>query len=272
MDDLTRDHFDTHAAYWHDVYFDANTFTGYSLRCVHDAVLERIAARSNISRILDIGCGAGITAAELATGGYKVTACDIAPGMVERAQSTTRERDTTVNLCVARAEALPYPPESFDAVIALGLLSNVRDDAAALREMYRVLRPGGLLLATVANLIALDVWSALPGSLPILLNTTPLRRPTRQAGNVIRRLTGRDPKDPDAIRFGRSVIPPLYARRLRQFNFVNVELSAHSFGPLIPFGVIRLPQAQSIAISRTLQRIKTTPSLATAVLFNAVRG
>lgn len=277
-DDLTRAHFDAAAAYWREVYTGTGTFTGYSLRCVHDAVLARVAAysrkRGGRLRVLDAGCGAGITAAELATHGHQVSACDIAPRMVATARQVAQDAGADVNVLVASAEGLPYPAAAFDVVIALGLVSNLRDDRA-LCEFYRVLKPGGLLLLTAANLAALDVWAALPGSLPILLNTTPLRRPARIAANGLRRLMGRVPKDPDAIRFGRSMVPPLYLRTLHQHGFIDVRYSALSYGPFVPLGLWRWPDSRSIAAS---QRITQTPVLrdllrpfGTAMLFSAHR-
>lgn len=271
MDNLTRDYFDANAAYWHDVYFDLHTFTGHILRRVHDAVLDAVTEQGGMCRILDAGCGAGVTAAALAAKNHAVSAFDIAPEMVAQATQTASSHDTNVALSVAHARVLPYRSDTFDVVIALGLLSNLRDDETALHEIQRVLRPGGLLLATVANVIALDVMLALPGSLPILLNTTPLRRPARIAANVLRKLIGRPAKNPDAIRFGRSVIPPLYMRRLEKAGFVDVRYTALGFGPLVPFGLWRLPDAQSIAFSESLVRRHAPALTGSAVLYRATR-
>jgi SAM-dependent methyltransferase len=67
-----------------------------------------------------------------------------------------RSRGLT-RLARATAQELPVASESVDAVLALDLLEHIRDDAAAAREFARVLRPGGLLIATVPAVP--ELWS-----------------------------------------------------------------------------------------------------------------
>ncbi|NDJ61003.1 MAG: methyltransferase domain-containing protein [Chloroflexi bacterium] len=279
--DITRRHFDAASDYWQRIYDDdfAATFTGYSLRTAHHHILDQIAALAatdRVQRVIDVGCGAGVTALALAERGYTVSGVDSAPRMIERARATAEPTGIAVDFTVAAADRLPYASASAEVVIALGLLSNLRDDGPALAEIWRVLKPGGRLLATVANLVGVDVWVALPASAPILLNSTRLRVPTRRLGNVARRLTGRPIKPAHVLRFGRSVIPPRYADHLRAAGWREVTYQALAFGPLHPFGLRLIRDARTIRISdgivRRADRWQWLHNIGALVIYSARRA
>jgi SAM-dependent methyltransferase len=103
------------------------------------------------SRILDLGCGAGGTARDLAAWG-RVVACDVS----DVALGFARRRGLG-DLALADAQALPFSSGSADCVVALDVLEHVPDDRAALAEVVRVLRPGGRLVLTAPAFRAL--WS-----------------------------------------------------------------------------------------------------------------
>ena len=94
-------------------------------------------------RILDVGCGTGTMLTYLASYG-KAQGVDID----EEAIGYCRERGLT-DVRLGSAETLPFEDGSFDLVTALDVVEHLDDDAAALREIHRVLRPGGKLLMTV---------------------------------------------------------------------------------------------------------------------------
>src|SRR5579872_1235395 len=102
--------------------------------------------------ILDIGCGTGAMSEKLAAYGAVVSA-DFSP--LALAFSRRRHLD---RLCAADAMRLPFRDGAFDVIVALDILEHVSDDAAALREFYRVLKPGGRVIATVPAYQSL--WSA----------------------------------------------------------------------------------------------------------------
>jgi len=97
--------------------------------------------------ILDIGCGAGvdsIIAAKLAGPSGAVTGIDLVPEMLSRARENARLAGVDdVTFQESSAEQLPFPDNSFDAVISNGVLNLVVDKGKALREIYRVLKPDG---------------------------------------------------------------------------------------------------------------------------------
>lgn len=95
-------------------------------------------------RLLDVGCGTGATLDRLRALGMAVTGIDTEPLALARCRTRGHGR-----LILASAEALPFPAQSFDAAVAMDVLEHVADDAAACREIARLLVPGGLFMASV---------------------------------------------------------------------------------------------------------------------------
>jgi 2-polyprenyl-3-methyl-5-hydroxy-6-metoxy-1,4-benzoquinol methylase len=109
-------------------------------------LLERV---DRSGRVLDVGCGEGLLAAELAQAGISVVGIDVAEEPLRRA----RARDPSLDLRIVPAEdTWPLPDASFDVVWAGETIEHVADTAGWLREVRRVLRPAGsLLLSTPAH-------------------------------------------------------------------------------------------------------------------------
>jgi ubiquinone/menaquinone biosynthesis C-methylase UbiE len=248
----TRQHFDEHSDYWRDVYEHDRSYAGYTLQKQHRFVIDMVQQTPNAKRILDVGCGAGVTMIELAEKGYAVSGLDIAPKMIELAQAEAQRRQLQCDFKVGLAESLPYPDQSFDVLIALGLLGNILDDKPVLKEMVRVLKPGGRLLLTMPNLLALDLFIALPKSLPIMLGSTRFRQTLRSVGNLGRRLTGRPIKEVSKLRFNQCVIPQRFVSHLEQNGFSLVKYHALTFGPMMPFGLRWVSEEKSISISEKI--------------------
>lgn len=95
-------------------------------------------------RVLDVGTGDGTYALEAAARGARVTALDASADML--AEARERAGSTAVVFVEGRAEALPFADGSFDVVVAVTVLCLVPDRETALREMARVLAPGGRLV------------------------------------------------------------------------------------------------------------------------------
>ena len=98
------------------------------------------------ARVLDVATGTGAVALEIVRQhGCSVVAVDRSADMlaVARARIAARGLASTVELHEARAEALPFADASFDALTVTYLLRYVDDPAATLRELARVVRPGG---------------------------------------------------------------------------------------------------------------------------------
>jgi ubiquinone/menaquinone biosynthesis C-methylase UbiE len=118
----------------------------------HDAMLDMLAPRHG-EHMLDVACGTGLVSLRLAVAVGAlgaVTGTDISARMVEAAQQQAMAQGLDhARFERADAEGLPFPGASFDAAVcALGLM-YVPDPARALREMRRVLKPGGRIAAAV---------------------------------------------------------------------------------------------------------------------------
>jgi ubiquinone/menaquinone biosynthesis C-methylase UbiE len=106
-------------------------------------------------RLLDVGCGTGHQLARWSTSGYDVAGVDGSDAMLAQA----RENNPGAELHQTDVQRLPFPDESFDRVTSIEVLRYLPDPRQSINEMARVLRPGGLCLATAAPLFALNGYA-----------------------------------------------------------------------------------------------------------------
>lgn len=95
------------------------------------------------ARLLDLGCGAGENSVYFAKCGAECVATDYSPGMVEVALDLARANGVSITGKVVNAMDIDFPDNSFDVVYASNLLHHLPDPKAAIREMQRILKPGG---------------------------------------------------------------------------------------------------------------------------------
>jgi SAM-dependent methyltransferase len=106
----------------------------------------------NEADVLEVGCGNGMIWREnldRIPPGWRLMLTDLSPGMVDEARAILGDRVSHVS---ADVQELPFAEASFDAVIANHMLFHIEDRPRALREIARVLRPGGLFRATSIGL------------------------------------------------------------------------------------------------------------------------
>ena len=99
------------------------------------------------SSVLDVATGTGLVARELAVRRFRVTGLDQSPSMVQRGRRAVRDAglEDRIRFVAGQAQALPFADETFDAVTFTYLLRYVDDPAATMRELVRVVRPGGVI-------------------------------------------------------------------------------------------------------------------------------
>ncbi|SCL69603.1 Methyltransferase domain-containing protein [Micromonospora citrea] len=103
-------------------------------------------------RVLEVGCGAAAAARWLAAQGARPVAMDLSAGMLRHAALAAGRTGVRVPLVQGDALALPFADAAFDtACTAFGAIPFVADSAAAMREVFRVLRPGGRWVFSVTH-------------------------------------------------------------------------------------------------------------------------
>ncbi|MBN1304807.1 MAG: class I SAM-dependent methyltransferase [Anaerolineales bacterium] len=96
-------------------------------------------------RVLENGCGVGMYVQQLEQLGAKVTGLEFDP---ERCREAAARSSRIVN---GAGESLPFPAGSFSLILSHEVIEHVRDDALAVREMVRVLQPGGRIVLFCPN-------------------------------------------------------------------------------------------------------------------------
>jgi SAM-dependent methyltransferase len=100
-------------------------------------------SQSKNLNVLEVGCGLGTDGAQFAKAGAIYTGIDLTDAAVDLAKRRFELFQLPGTFCVADAERLEFPDNTFDIVYSHGVLHHTPDTAAAVREIHRVLRPGG---------------------------------------------------------------------------------------------------------------------------------
>jgi SAM-dependent methyltransferase len=137
---------------------------GYFEECAYDEDVNkreldflefafRTHATHKVRDVLDVACGSGRHVLGLAHRGYKCIGRDYTPEQVQTAKARAKRDGLSVKLSQGDATKLKYEKE-FDAVLAIRILFLLPDDEsvlACLRQVYRSLKPGGVLVCNIAN-------------------------------------------------------------------------------------------------------------------------
>lgn len=97
-------------------------------------------------KVLDVGCGNGYVLSHFAREGAEVYGVDLTDAAVALCRKRFEYLGLHGDFRQGNAEALPFPDATFDCVTSMGVLHHTPDTAAAVAEVYRVLRPGGRLI------------------------------------------------------------------------------------------------------------------------------
>ncbi len=156
----TSDFYDTLTPYYHLIYADWEVSIGRQGRALN-AIIRSTGGTQSRS-VLDTSCGIGTQSIGLAQLGYEVTASDLSPSAVERAQREASQRGFSIRCSVADMRGVhAHHRRLFDVVIACDnsiphLLSDA-DIFKAFEDFHRCLAPGGLCLISVRDYATLDM-------------------------------------------------------------------------------------------------------------------
>jgi ubiquinone/menaquinone biosynthesis C-methylase UbiE len=137
---------------WHERLFNANRAHEDASSPWYELVREQIGRVAGL-RILEVACGRGGFVRELTCAGAHVTGCDFSLSALCVGKEKLRALGNGISstLIQGDAQALPFADESFDRVVSCETIEHVPDVRKALREMWRVARPGAKLFLTTPN-------------------------------------------------------------------------------------------------------------------------
>src|SRR4030042_1832337 len=103
-------------------------------------------------KVLEIGCGSGIYAVEFALFGAKVTACDITDRAIKLTKELAKEAEVELEVVqIQENKPLPFKDDSFDCVYSYGVLHHIPNIDDMMKEIFRVLKPDGQIMAMLYN-------------------------------------------------------------------------------------------------------------------------
>ena len=142
-------HFDEVAHYLREEsYSHKNTMNAVRLK-----ITQNILKKYPFGNLLDVGCGGGNTTNSFLEDGWSAVGVDFSKNMVKEANTFIKSKHGSDNL-IRQASATDlsvFPDASLDVVLCLGVLYYIKDVNAAYKEIFRVLKPGGIFICSHQN-------------------------------------------------------------------------------------------------------------------------
>lgn len=242
-------YFHSQSAYWEDIYASSGVYAEIH-RNRRRVVLDWIdnLALAPGSQVLEVGCGAGFMAVELAQRGFHVHAIDPVEAMIELARRHAAESGTSalLSLDIGDACSLSFENASFDLILAIGVIPWLEQPELAIQEMARVTKPGGHSILTADNRARLnhllDPWLN-PALFPLKLRVKALleRIGLRQPAPATFSSTFHDCHYIDEV--------------LSRAGLVKIRDMTLGFGPFTLHNSRIIPEPFSTALHHRLQRL-----------------
>ncbi len=248
------DYFESTAAYWKTVYSDDGLLpTIYQDR--HTTALGWIQDLDlhPSARILEVGCGAGLITSALAHHGYTVDALDSTVAMLQMTRNAAAHHGVQdrIRMYFADVHALPFQADTFDVVIAIGVIPWLHSERQALHQIQRVLKPGGYLLVTADNNARLNrVLDPL---------SSPVTAPFRLVAKRFLRLCGL--WTPNSGFQPKRHYPREFNRLIGDCGFERMKSRTVGFGPFTFLGKALLTDAIGTRLHRRLQTVASRRGL-----------
>jgi len=202
--------------------------------------------------VLDAGCGPGQLVSDLCARGFQCTAADLSRAMVERGRDTVRERSGagSARFAVGDVAHLPFEDGVFDVVVCAGVVEYLDEPQHAMRELRRVLRPGGYALVPTTNL-----WST---ATPFTALSDLLRKQGAVRGLINRWWTARgNPPVRERVFRVRRSRPSRFRRLLVEAGF-EIERAEYFYLMPLPYPLDRLLPRVAAGVLRLTDALTST--------------
>lgn len=236
--------FDGESTFWRDTYQQKNAL-GFINRQRQAAALSYVDKLSlpKTARVLEIGCGAGFMAIALAQRGFTVEAVDHAPAMIEltRRQAKQTGMDNRIHAAIEDVHELTFEDQSFDLIVALGVVNWLHDLRKALSEITRVLKLGGYVVLNSARAHAL----LNPLSIPAFESM--LERMKRGSERAVLH-------NPQDVAPSHMFLPKEFNEYLHEVNLTIIKNTSVGFGPFRILNHNIFPDQLAVKIQQKLQQ------------------
>lgn len=247
-----NDFFNSEYLWWQNVYDHRLPRGFFSFEMIRrkeillKIVNELVGTKTSVA-ILECGCGPGGILGEINTSGHLLIGVDINFNSLVKAKTVCDSMDA---LLQADIERLPFQNNSFDIAYCVGVLSYLTDDKDAIKEIARVMKPGGKIIISVPNFYTLnkifDPYYYLVGLILLFWNKSMGYFSHKGSSDkkykvgMIRR-----------YRYGQ--LDRLY----REFGLLKKETFSVSFGPLTLWRKEIIPLCHAIRLSEMLVRLSS---------------
>lgn len=166
------------SVFWNNVAGRYDEYTNERYKNAYEKLL--IIAKKYLKktdRVLDLGCGTGLTTLPMSREVQEIVAIDFSPKMIEVAKMKAAYSGIgNITFCVDRAEKEMVVYEPFDVVVAINLLCYLKDPYAVYRQITRALKPGGIFLSATDCLGDEDPWLRRMMKMSLMMGAAPVIR------------------------------------------------------------------------------------------------
>ena len=247
---LVDELFATQATYWRDTYKEKD-IQGIIYQRRQAVALSYIDGLSlpKSANVLEIGCGAGFMTTALAKRGFAVEAIDHSQEMIDLTIDRAKQMgiEHRINACKGDIHELSYGNQSFDLIVALGVIPWLHDSQKALNEITRTIASGGYIILSMDNILRATTLLD-PYTFP------PLARIRNQVKRKLEKAGLLTPWNPwiNAPPYRQHSIKD-FNQSLRNAGLIIMKSTCVGFGPFTFFGHRLFSNGVGIKINQKLQ-------------------